>query len=208
MSVKPVVLTVTFLMLFSVWAAIATGAADSGLGEEPPVSNRSAAADTALPPGARISQRIFGLKGLSNVGWVAAGIFRGAQPRPDGHATLKQMGIRTVVNLRTKHSDKDAVKAAGMKSVEIPLDCMHNPKTDTIDRIVDTIIDPANQPVYVHCRLGQDRTGVVVAVYRMRVEGWSLPEAEAEMQAFGFNDIWYNLKRFVRHYPGKTQKAR
>lgn len=63
------------------------------------------------------------------------------------------------------------------------------------------MVDPANQPVFVHCRHGQDRTGIVVAAYRMKVDKWSLPDAETEMQAFGFNDIWVNFKKFIRQYP-------
>jgi protein tyrosine/serine phosphatase len=61
--------------------------------------------------------------------------------------------------------------------------------------------DPEAQPVFVHCMHGEDRTGIVLAVYRMDVDGWSNAEAEAEMQAFGFNDVWRDLKKFVRTYP-------
>ena len=71
---------------------------------------------------------------------------------------------------------------------------------DTVDMVIDIMTNPDNQPAYVHCKLGQDRTGVVIAAYRMKVDGWSLPDAEAEMQSFGFNDLWINLKKFVREY--------
>jgi hypothetical protein len=53
-----------------------------------------------------------------------------------------------------------------------------------------------------------DRAGVVVAVYRMEVDGWSEAEAEAEMEAFGFHEIWYQLKEFVRWYPEGREKVR
>jgi len=55
-------------------------------------------------------------------------------------------------------------------------------------------------PVFLHCRQGQDRTGIVVAAYRMKVDGWSLADAEAEMRSFGFHDIWMELKEFIREY--------
>jgi tyrosine-protein phosphatase SIW14 len=51
-----------------------------------------------------------------------------------------------------------------------------------------------------HCALGQDRTGVIVAVYRIEEQGWSLKEAEQEMQDFGFNDMWINLKKLLKNY--------
>ncbi|GAB4483649.1 MAG: hypothetical protein OHK006_05390 [Thermodesulfovibrionales bacterium] len=113
---------------------------------------------------------------------------------------MKKMGVRTVINLRTGSSEKQAVEAAGMKSVEVPLSVLKDVDRKTIDSIVDIMKDRANQPVFVHCRLGQDRTGIVIAAYRMKVDGWSLADAEAEMQTFGFNDIWHELKEFIRDY--------
>ena len=162
--------------------------------------------EVVLPGEARVSEQIFGLPGLSNVGRVAPGIYRGAQPRSEGYATLRKMGIRTVINLRTRHSEKDKVEAAGMRSVEVPISIIKDLKLETVKKIIAIMIDPANQPVYIHCKLGQDRTGVVVAIYRMEIDRWPLTEAEAEMQAFGFNDIWFNLKEFVRNYPVNIKK--
>lgn len=153
-----------------------------------------------LPLGARVSERLFGLAGLSNVGRVAPGIYRGAQPEAAGYATLQKMGIRTVINLRTTLTEKQEVEAVGMRSIEVPLNILQDPDPEKIRKVVALMADPANQPVFVHCRQGQDRTGAVVAVYRMEREGWAMPFAAAEMQAFGFNNIWRDLKKFVREY--------
>jgi protein tyrosine/serine phosphatase len=74
---------------------------------------------------------------------------------------------------------------------------------EMVRKAVALMADPANQPVFVHCRQGRDRTGVVVAVYRMEIDGWSREEAEEEMQAYGFHDVWFRMKSFVRGYrPG------
>jgi hypothetical protein len=40
----------------------------------------------------------------------------------------------------------------------------------------------------------------VVAAYRMTQQGWSLVDAETEMQAYGFNDVWVNFRKFIRGY--------
>jgi tyrosine-protein phosphatase SIW14 len=154
-----------------------------------------------LPGNLRVSERLFGLPGLTNVGRVAPGIYRGAQPKPDGYATLKTMGVRTVVNLRTRHGEREAVEAAGMRFVEIPMNAMKNVDPAAVRKALSEMIDPANQPVFVYCSKGKDRTGVVTAVYRMEIDGWSEAEAEAEMEAFGFHEIWFQLKKFVRRYP-------
>ena len=160
-----------------------------------------------LPSGARVSERIFGLAGLSNVGRVAPGVYRGDQPLPEGYRTLKAMGIRTVVNLRTRHGEKAAVESAGMRSIEIPISTTSTIDPNAVKRALSAITDPANQPVFLHCAQGRDRTGVVVAVYRMEVDGWSNAEAEAEMQTFGFHDAWVQMKSFVRSYRANARKG-
>ncbi|MGZ8450201.1 MAG: fused DSP-PTPase phosphatase/NAD kinase-like protein, partial [Candidatus Deferrimicrobiaceae bacterium] len=153
-----------------------------------------------LPRKYRVSERLFGLPGLDSIGRVASGIYRGAQPEREGFATLKAMGIRTVINLRTRHGEREAVEAAGMRYVEIPMSFWKDVDPAAVRMAVTVMTDPANQPVFVHCSRGVDRTGVVVAVYRMEVDGWSEAEAEAEMEAFGFHEVWFQLRKFVRQY--------
>jgi protein tyrosine/serine phosphatase len=156
---------------------------------------------TFLPVGAHRSERLSGaLPGLANVGRVAPGVYRGAQPEAAGYATLQKMGIRTVINLRVSMSERAAVEAAGMQSFEVPMEMSRDGLRAKVDRALGLMADPANQPVFVHCRHGQDRTGIVVAAYRMKMERWPLADAEAEMQAFGFNNIWVNFKQFIREY--------
>ena len=169
------------------------------------VENSASAA--ALPSGTRVSERVFGLAGLSNVGRVAPGVYRGAQPLPEGYRTLKAMGIRTVVNLRMRHGEKAAVESAGMRFIEIPISTTSTIDPKTVKRALSAIADPANQPVFLHCAQGRDRTGVVVAVYRMEVDSWSISEAEAEMQSFGFHNAWVQMKSFVRNYRADSRKG-
>jgi protein tyrosine phosphatase (PTP) superfamily phosphohydrolase (DUF442 family) len=161
-----------------------------------------------LPRNFRVSHHLFGLPGLTNVGRVASGIYRGAQPEREGFATLKAMGVRTVINLRTRHGEREAVEAAGMRYVEIPMSFTKNVDPAAVRKALSVMTDPASQPVFVHCSRGADRTGVVAAVYRMEVDGWSEAEAEAEMEAFGFHEVWFQLKKFVRQYQEVQEEVR
>jgi protein tyrosine/serine phosphatase len=166
----------------------------------------AAAPDVTLPSTAHTSERIYNLPGLSNVGRVAPGVLRGAQPGRDGYATLKAMGVRTVIDMRTSESERAQVEAAGMKAIAIPIEMTRDGLREKVDRVVALMADPANQPVYVHCRHGQDRTGIVVAAYRMKQQGWPLTDAETEMQDFGFNDVWVNFKKFIRGYGAQLKQ--
>ena len=163
----------------------------------------------AIVPGTeRVSERLFGLPGLTNIGRVAPGILRGAQPKPEGYATLKAMGVKTVINLHTHHGEREAVGAVGMRYVEIPMNVWKDVDPAAVRKALSVMTDPANQPVFVHCSHGADRTGVVAAVYRMEIDGWSEAEAEAEMEAFGFHGFWSQLKEFVRRYPEEQKDIR
>ncbi|MGZ8474410.1 MAG: fused DSP-PTPase phosphatase/NAD kinase-like protein [Candidatus Deferrimicrobiaceae bacterium] len=106
-----------------------------------------------------------------------------------------------MINLRTPHGEREAIEAAGMRYVEIPMNVRKNVDPAAVRKALSVMTDPANQPVFVHCSRGTDRTGVLAAVYRMEVDGWSEAEAEAEMEAFGFHEFWSQLKEFVRRYP-------
>jgi protein tyrosine/serine phosphatase len=172
-----------------------------------PLSASAADAPAPLPAAARSSEHLYHLKGLANVGRVAPGIYRGAQPGRDGFATLRAMGVKTVIDLRTTEKDDEQafVTAAGMRAVSMPIAMSRDGLQAKVDRVVALMADPANQPVYVHCRHGQDRTGIVVATYRMKEQGWSLADAEAEMQAFGFNDVWFNFREFIRRYGARQE---
>lgn len=153
-----------------------------------------------LTPGVHTSEHLYNLPGLSNVGRVAPGVFRGAQPGKDGYATLSAMGIKTVIDLRTTESEKAQVEEPGMKAIAVPIEMSRDGLKARVDKLVALMADPANQPVYLHCRHGQDRTGIVVAAYRMKQQGWSLADSEEDMQAFGFNDVWVNFRKFIRQY--------
>ena len=202
----------TVCALLLLFVLLAPPVVSPGSGDAPgnPSARSGMAGDNSagLPGKYRVSERLFGLPGLDSVGRVASGIYRGAQPEREGFATLKAMGIRTVINLRTRHGERKAVEAAGMRYVEIPMSFWKDVDPAVVRKALSVMTDPANQPVFVHCYRGTDRTGVVAAVYRMEVDGWSEAEAEAEMEAFGFHEIWSQLKEYVRRYPGVPEESR
>lgn len=134
--------------------------------------------------------------GLENCYKVSDTLYRGAQPTREGFGELKKMGVRTVINLRSNHSDKDLLPE-GMREVRIPMTVW---KADTrqILKFLDAVTDPGNQPVFVHCQEGVDRTGLMCAVYRVAVGGWEKEQAVEEMKQIGAHDILVNLKNYMK----------
>lgn len=167
-----------------------------------------AAQSIHLPQSVKLSEKLYGLPGIDNAGRVSPCIYRGNQPSGKGYQSLKSMGIKTVINLRAAHTERKEVEAAGMKSLEFPLSMTNNIRREKLQEVVRAMSDPSNHPVYIHCAMGQDRTGVAVAAYRMDVDGWSLDDAEKEMQSFGFNDAWLHLKKAIKDYAIQSGKVK
>jgi protein tyrosine/serine phosphatase len=136
--------------------------------------------------------------GLSNFYRVTTNLYRGAQPTARGMAELKAMGIKTVVNLRSFHSDDEELTGAGLKQGRLHLKPWHAEDQDIID-FLKLATNTNNLPVFVHCQRGADRTGMACAMYRIVVCGWTKPEAIREMKegGFGFNPAWNGIVAYI-----------
>jgi protein tyrosine/serine phosphatase len=107
---------------------------------------------------------------------------------------LKELGIKTVVNLRSFHSDRKKLGNAALAYEHIYMKAWH-PEEKEIVRFLRLVGNETNGPVLVHCQHGADRTGVMCATYRVAVQGWTKEEALKEMREGGYNfhGIWRNL---------------
>jgi len=141
---------------------------------------------------------------IENFAWIAPGVCRGAQPDSAGLRYLAEQGCRTIVNLRSHHSERAEAEALGMRFVELPLhaDALGStaPTEEEVRRFLELVLDPAAQPVFFHCKHGKDRTGTMAALYRIEVEGWTREEAVEEMLGFGYHTIYRDLIDYVRVY--------
>jgi tyrosine-protein phosphatase SIW14 len=127
------------------------------------------------------------ITGVKNFGEVNTNLFRGAQPTPEGFAQLTKMGVQIVVDLRAERAkERDEVTRLGMQYVSIPWECYH-PSDASVAEFLALIRSHPDKKIFVHCHLGTDRTGMMIAAYRMTQQGWSAGEARREMEAFGFS---------------------
>ena len=139
--------------------------------------------------------------GLPNLHQVTTNLYRGAQPMAAGMAELKAMGVKTIIDLRAYHSDKDELGKAGsdLKPKRLQMNAWHAEDEDVI-RFLKTVNDTNNLPAFVHCQHGADRTGVMCAMYRITTCGWTRQEAIDEMTqgGFGFHPMWKNLVTYLK----------
>ena len=137
------------------------------------------------------------LAGAPNLHKVTDSLYRGAQPTEEGFKNLERLGIKTVINLRSFHADD--LRGTSLKGVRIRMEAW-DPEFEEIVRAMSILSDPNGAPYFVHCQHGADRTGMVTAIYRMAVQGWSKDEAIAEMTdgGYGFHSVWIEIPKFLR----------
>jgi protein tyrosine/serine phosphatase len=143
-------------------------------------------------------------KSLPNFAKVNDKLYRGAEPKKEGIAELKALGIKTVIDMghgiEDSKEERSWVESAGMKYINIHLHNWMKSKPEDIDAILKEVESAGNQPVFLHCKRGSDRTGSVVAIYRMKNDGWLPNQAidEAKTYGMGWWQIW--MKDFVNDY--------
>jgi len=146
------------------------------------------------------------LPGLSNAARVSNTLYRGAQPHPEGFAELKKLGIAVVVDFRDGsggiHKEKERVEAQGMTFVSIPWNAHHDPSRDVITTFFTTLHDNPGKKIFVHCERGADRTGTMIALYRITYDHWTPDQAVREMNAFHYwSSLLPHLARYVEAFP-------
>lgn len=143
-------------------------------------------------------------KDLPNFGCVNAKVFRGAQPTEEGIKELARRGVKTIIDLRDADErarlEEGWARNAGIKFINVPLNNWFAPKDSEIKRILELIDSSQNQPIFVHCKRGADRTGTVIAVYRIAHDGWTASQAKNEAKNFRFG--WWQLwmKDYIKDY--------
>ncbi len=157
------------------------------------------------PATARLAEKLE-LQGVPNFGKVTAQLYRGGQPSKDGFDELKKLGVQVVVNLREDNTEveRSLVTAAGLEYVAIPWNC-HHPANSLAARFLQILRENREKKIFVHCYAGVDRTGLMIAAYRMAEQGWLPEQASDEMRNFGFNFIhrsWcHALEAYEESFP-------
>ena len=153
-----------------------------------------------------------GSENLPNFQKVDDRVYRGAQPTDEGFKELAAKGIKTVIDLRQigEHSQADEQKIVtdlGMRYVSIPMKGLSEPKENLVAAVQKIFNDPDQGPVFVHCKRGADRTGLVVAVYRISHDSWDNKKALAEAKSNGMSMFERAIQHYVLDYKPATLNA-
>lgn len=125
----------------------------------------------------------------------------------EGYKYLAQIGVKTVLDLRQKDArssaEERAVTALGMKFVNVPMSGLTPPTQAEISQIL-SLFEGTGGPVFVHCRRGADRTGAVVAAYRIDHDRWDNARALNEAMSDGMSFFQRPRQNFIRTFQPQT----
>jgi tyrosine-protein phosphatase SIW14 len=153
------------------------------------------------------------LPGIPNSGRINDHLYRGAQPSLQGLAELSKLGITTVVDLRGEDPgtlvwERRQAESLRMRLVHIPVSGWSPPTDEQMVQFLSLFHNDPKQKIFVHCRFGNDRTGVFIAAYRMAFEKWPAEQALEEMYFFGFNGFWHpSMKTFIHAFPARMKSS-
>ena len=148
--------------------------------------------------------------GVSNAGKVSELLLRGAQPSAQGLVELKKLGVTTIVDLRGNSGpvawERAQTESLGMRFVNIPVLGWSAPNDGQVAQFLKVVQQDPTQKIFVHCYYGEDRTGVMVATYRIAQQNWTPEQAAAEMDSFGFHyHLYPAMKSYVRKFPARLE---
>ena len=151
------------------------------------------------------------VQGVGNFQKVDEHVYRGAQPSAEGFRNLSKLGIKTVIDLREPGGrsewEQRVVSSAGMRYVSVPMRGMATPSNESMIKVLGLMEDSNAGPVFVHCRRGADRTGGVIACYRVEHDKWKSDRALAEARAMGMRWFEFAIQNYVRRYQPRDLAA-
>jgi tyrosine-protein phosphatase SIW14 len=154
---------------------------------------------------------------IANFAHVREGLLRGGHPDHDGLEYLQRLGVKTILDLEIGdlieatpaeiHEEEQTAKEMGFHFVRQPLSAFQPFVSDAeMNRVLRILGDADQAPVYVHCKHGQDRTGLVVGLERVFNEGWGPGKAYAEMRALGFHPAFFGLTNYFKWKTGYGER--
>jgi protein tyrosine/serine phosphatase len=149
--------------------------------------------------------------GIENFHQVDQNVYRGAQPSDEGFRYLASIGVKVVVDLREHDSrsaaEEKSVNAAGMQYVNVPMTGLTPPTADETARILAILENGSAGPAFVHCKRGADRTGAVIAAYRIDHDKWDNVRALAEAKSNHMSPFQIPRQNYIRAFQPLAQPA-
>jgi tyrosine-protein phosphatase SIW14 len=143
---------------------------------------------------------------VRNFSQVDEHIYRGAAPSEAGLKDLRALHVSVDLDLREPGEAGDVERAEavklGMKYIDIPMRPLSAPTPGEVKQALEVLLaaDAGPDRVFVHCRRGRDRTGTVIACYRIQHDGWTNRRALEEARKHGISIVERGMRSYILHF--------
>jgi len=141
---------------------------------------------------------------VPNFGKVNDSIYRGGAPTAVGLEELGAMGVKMVIDLREPNGatevERKDVEKLRIKYISVPIGEFSTPTAGQIDHLLTLLMHPNPGPIFIHCRRGKDRTGTVVACYRIQHDNWTNQKALAEANEYGMSHLERSMRAYIERF--------
>ena len=130
-------------------------------------------------------------------------IYRGGEPTLVGLTELGAMGVKTVIDLRLpaegSEFEKQEAGKLKLKYINVPMGEFSAPTNAQVEQVL-ALLQDSSGTVFVHCRRGKDRTGTVIACYRIQHDGWDNQRALEEAKEHGLSGFEHAMRSYILHF--------
>jgi protein tyrosine/serine phosphatase len=145
---------------------------------------------------------------VRNFGQVNEILYRGGEPTDEGLRELRQLGIKLVIDLReeskTRDIERQKVEQLGMRYAHLAMKPFGAPTEAQVEQALSLILHETSGKIFVHCLRGKDRTGTVIACYRVQHDGWDNERALQEAKAYGMSPLERAMQAFIKSFTPVT----
>lgn len=103
--------------------------------------------------------------------------------------------------------ESEEARAVGLRYYSVSLPEFSAPEDKEVQQVLDLINAPENQPVFVHCRHGEDRTGTIIACFRITHDVWNAADAKKEAESCGMSWTQIGMKHYIDEFYKRRHRA-
>jgi tyrosine-protein phosphatase SIW14 len=141
--------------------------------------------------------------GILNFGKVNDNLYRGAEPDAAAVQNLKQLGVKTIIDLRTgkevRAAEAGEARSNNITYTNVPLKGLGRPTDEQVAKVL-SLIESLEGPVFIHCEHGCDRTGTIIACYRIKRDQWTGEAAQKEADLYGMSKLERGMRSYVADF--------
>ena len=137
---------------------------------------------------------------IPNEQMIHENLYRGGRPEMADIDRLVEQNFKLIINFENDpnavEAEKKYAEQKGLRYLSFPMNAWDTPNDQAVNEVIQILIKSKNQKVFIHCKHGRDRTGLMSALYRVLVQKWKSQDAYTEMIDLGFRKIFKNMENY------------